>query len=103
MVVGGRPNTVISPLFGANQPEIRLRIVLLPEPDGPSRTTNSPRSSSSIRKLKPDRTRICSRDRGVLNANVTSRNSTTSALFASPIKESPTDYLKEIIRPRGNH
>src|ERR1700746_3684994 len=36
------PSTLIGPALGAVRPEINLSTVDLPQPDGPSRVTNSP-------------------------------------------------------------
>src|SRR3954447_11449743 len=41
-----RPATRISPDVGSSKPAIILRIVLLPQPDGPSSEKNSPRSTT---------------------------------------------------------
>src|SRR5215210_2481932 len=48
LVVTSRPSMTIVPESGASRPQIRRRIVVLPPPDGPSRTKNS---ASAISKL----------------------------------------------------
>jgi hypothetical protein len=50
---GGRrviacPSSRISPEVGCTKPAIAIRIVVLPDPEGPSRVTNSPRSICSV-------------------------------------------------------
>src|SRR5262245_24360799 len=42
-----RPSMAISPLSGIRKPATRLRSVVLPQPEGPSRVINSPRRTSS--------------------------------------------------------
>jgi hypothetical protein len=37
-----RPLSVISPPFGVSRPAIMRSVVVLPQPDGPSRVKNSP-------------------------------------------------------------
>src|SRR5947208_1733291 len=49
--------TKISPPLGRSSPAIRLRSVVLPEPDGPISARNSPSGTS---RLSPKRTLICS-------------------------------------------
>src|SRR5215475_4493977 len=46
-LVTRRPSMAISPLSGIRKPATRLRSVVLPQPEGPSRVINSPRRTSS--------------------------------------------------------
>ena len=46
------PPTTISPELGLSRPPIRLRSVVLPEPDGPISATKSPRGMSSVRPCR---------------------------------------------------
>jgi hypothetical protein len=39
--------TLISPASGSSKPAIKRSSVVLPQPDGPKRATNSPRSTHS--------------------------------------------------------
>src|SRR5215211_6260816 len=48
LVVTSRPSMTIVPESGVSRPQIRRRIVVLPPPDGPSKTKNS---ASRISKL----------------------------------------------------
>ena len=44
-----RPSISIVPAVGAMKPAIMRRVVVLPQPDGPSSETNSPSSIVSVR------------------------------------------------------
>ena len=46
----GRPSKYISPFVGVSKPASIMRVVVLPEPDGPSNVRNSP---SAISKSSP--------------------------------------------------
>src|SRR5215207_9724249 len=48
LVVTSRPSMTIAPESGASRPQIRRRIVVLPPPDGPSRTKNSASATSKL-------------------------------------------------------
>src|SRR5581483_2928828 len=43
-----RPSSVIEPPEGSTKPAIICRVVVLPQPDGPSSETNSPFSTASV-------------------------------------------------------
>ena len=43
-----RPPTTISPLSGVSRPAMQRRIVVFPQPDGPSRAKNSPRRTENV-------------------------------------------------------
>ena len=45
----GRPFSQISPLVGLSKPANIFRQVVLPDPEGPSRVTNSPRAMSMLK------------------------------------------------------
>jgi hypothetical protein len=47
-VVIGRPSKLISPADGPRNPAIRLSVVVLPEPLGPSRVTKLPAGVFSV-------------------------------------------------------
>src|SRR5258706_7950566 len=53
-----RPSSVIDPAVGVSKPAIIRRVVVLPQPDGPRKLTNSPRSvarlKSSTAKVDPN-------------------------------------------------
>jgi hypothetical protein len=44
----GVSSSRMSPAVGCTKPAIAIRIVVLPDPDGPSSVTNSPRSIVSV-------------------------------------------------------
>src|SRR5260221_6091973 len=44
----GPPLSMIPPSFGRSRPATRLRMVLLPQPDGPTTATNSPACTSRL-------------------------------------------------------
>src|SRR2546425_8176794 len=43
-----RPSSSIVPSVGSRKPAIMRSVVVLPQPEGPSRETNSPRASASV-------------------------------------------------------
>src|SRR5215210_612739 len=47
-----RPVLLTRPLSGLSKPASRLSSVVLPQPDGPTMATNSPRLMSSVKSLK---------------------------------------------------
>src|SRR5215813_2149730 len=61
MPVTGRPSTSTLPLLGRMRPETMLRIVDLPQPDGPTMVTIAPSGTS---KLKSCTATTGSRSRG---------------------------------------
>src|SRR5215470_2057653 len=46
-----RPSMRISPAVGSSKPAIMRKVVVLPQPDGPTKTTNSPSSITMLRFL----------------------------------------------------
>src|SRR6185369_16819832 len=49
MAKRSRPSSRIAPPLGSTKPAIICSVVVLPQPDGPSRETNSPFSTASVR------------------------------------------------------
>ena len=49
------PSTSISPPLGVVKPAIIIRVVVLPEPDGPSNVTNSPATDLQVDPVHRDR------------------------------------------------
>src|SRR6186997_1068558 len=49
MAKRSRPSSWIAPPLGSTKPAIICRVVVLPQPDGPSRETNSPFSTAKVR------------------------------------------------------
>ncbi|CAM5430827.1 hypothetical protein SHIRM173S_00710 [Streptomyces hirsutus] len=47
-ISAGRPSVLIAPALGASRPATRLSSVDLPQPEAPSRVTNSPGATSSV-------------------------------------------------------
>ena len=45
----GRPSSRIAPEVGASKPASSISVVVLPEPDGPSRVMNSPAFTCRLR------------------------------------------------------
>ena len=49
-----RPSMRISPAVGSSKPAIMRSVVVLPQPDGPTNTTNSPSSMVKLKSLHGD-------------------------------------------------
>ena len=49
-----RPSSVIAPPLGSTKPAIICRVVVLPQPEGPSSDTNSPFSTPKVRPIDGD-------------------------------------------------
>src|SRR6266852_1127075 len=76
MPMTGLPSTSTSPSLGSSSPEIRARVVDLPQPVGPTTAQNSPGSTARLRSRKA----VWTPPEGVRNRLVTPRSSIAGAI-----------------------
>src|ERR1700730_17661045 len=74
----GTPLSRMRPSLGRSKPATRLRIVLLPQPEGPTTATNSPRRTSKVTRSIAVTADTPS---GAVNRLVTARRSSTDAVL----------------------
>src|SRR5881409_1554713 len=64
-----RPSSSIVPSVGSRKPAIMRSVVVLPQPEGPSSETNSPRASASVARstaVKAPKRQVTSRSASLL-------------------------------------
>src|SRR5438034_1166345 len=99
--VTGRPNTSTSPQLGGccgGSPATRRRMVLLPQPDGPSTQTNSPLPGRSATTKLTLQMAVYALGLPALYVLVTLRNSTTFGVVTSSGRRT---LFRTALRPTG--
>src|SRR6266849_2765411 len=94
----GTPLSRIRPSFGRSSPATRLRMVLLPQPEGPTTATNSPgRTSKLTRSIAVNG----DTPSGAMKRLVTPMRSSTDAVFSIGLIQRGVDARKLPFQDRG--
>src|ERR1700686_4173803 len=95
------PSTAIIPLSAALRPAIARRMVDLPQPLGPTRTTNSALSTARLtRSTTGKRPRGVAYDSETLSSRMRGPQSRPSSGFAPPVQHLPLDQEYDLV---GDH
>src|SRR5262245_2593925 len=94
----GTPLSRMRPSLGRSRPATRLRIVLLPQPDGPTTATNSPARTSRLTRSMAVSGETPS---GATNRLVTPTRSSTDAVFSIGGIQRGVDGGELLLQHRG--